>query len=217
MASRWLSFPVLVVGAAIAVLMLAPAAHGQVISYESNGLQYKALTRGGVTIMLAPLPTRIRDWIIFQVAITNGSSVPWEVKAEDFRFERADGSIVPALAAHEVVETMLKKASRGDASKLVVAYEAALFGNMQMHSTNGYESRRQDALAESGSTKLKAAATASAIVLAPAKLAPGQSTDGAVFYASGGKPLGAGKFMVTEAAEDFVFPLEAELPKTSHR
>jgi hypothetical protein len=217
MASRSISFPLLVFGVAMLASALTPAAHGQVISYESNGLQYKALTRGGVTIMLAPLPPRIRDWIIFQVAITNGSPVAWEVKSEDFRFEREDGSIVPALAAHEVVETMLKKASRGDTSKLVVAYEAALFGNLHLHSTNGYESRRQDALVESGSTKIKAAATASAIVLAPAKLEPGQSTDGAVFYSSGGKPLGTGKFVVNEAAEEFVFPMEAELPKTSHR
>ena len=163
------------------------------IAFESNGLKYQALTRGGVTIMLAPLSTRIRDWIIYQVAITNGSPVAWEVKSEDFRFQRDDGSVVPALAAHEVVETMLKKASRGDTTKLVVAYEAAIFGNMHLHSTNGYESRRQDAMSTMGSNKLRAAATASAIVLAPARLAPGQSTDGAVFYAAAGKPLGSGE------------------------
>jgi hypothetical protein len=214
MMSRRHSFAVLVLGAAL----VAGAARAQVISFESNGLQYKALTRGGVTIMVAPLPTRIRDWIVYQIAITNGSPIPWPIKPEDFRFEREDGSVVPALTAHEVVETMKNKASRGDTIKLMVAYEAALYGNMNLHSTNGYESRRQDALAESGgSNKIKAAATASAIVLAPVKLAPGQSTDGAVFYANGGKPLGAGKFVVNEAAEDFVFPVEAELPKTSHR
>jgi hypothetical protein len=207
------SFSALVLG----VTLLAAGARAQVISFESNGLQYKVLTRGGVTIMVAPLPIRIRDWIAYQVAITNGSPVPWPIKAEDFRFEREDGSIVPALAADGVVKTMINKASRGDASKLVVAYEAALFGNMHLHSTNGYESRRQDALAQSGSNKIKAAAAASAIVLAPTKLAPGQSTDGAVFYVSGGRPLGAGRFVANEAAEEFVFPVEAELPKTSHR
>jgi hypothetical protein len=211
--SRSHSFATLALGA----MLLAGGARAQVISFESNGLQYKALTRGGVTIMVAPLPIRIRDWVAYQVAITNGSPVPWPIKAEDFRFEREDGSIVPALAADGVVKTMINKASRSDASKLVVAYEAALFGNMHLHSTNGYESRRQDALAQSGSNKIKAAAAASAIVLAPAKLAPGQSTDGAVFYVSGGKPLGAGRFVANEAAEEFAFPVEAELPKTSHR
>lgn len=213
MASRSFAVSSLVLG----VTVLASAVQAQVIPFDSNGLKYKALTRGEVTIMFAPLPTRIRDWVIFQVAITNGSPVAWSFKAEDFRFERNDGSTVPALAAHEVVETMLKKASRGDATKLVVAYESALFGNMHLHSTNGYESRRQDAITESGSTKLKAAATASAIVLAPAKLAPGESTDGAIFYPAAGKPLGAGKFVVNAAGEEFDFPVEAELPTTSHR
>lgn len=203
--------PALVLVAAI--VFPAPA---QVIPFESNGLKYKALTHGGVTIMCAPLPTRVRDWVIYQVAITNGAPIPWAFKAEDFHFERDDGTVVPALSAHEVVETLLKKASHGDTTKLVVAYEAALFGNMHLHSTNGYESRRQDAMSY-GSNKLNAAATASAIVLAPTKLAPGESTDGAVFYATAGKPMGAGKLIANAAGEEFVFPVEAELPNTSRR
>ncbi len=203
--------------ASLGAVLAACAAQAQVLSFEQNGLRYQAETRGGVTIMVAPLPTKIHDWTIYQVTITNGSPVAWAVKSEDFRFQREDGSMVPALSADDVVKTMMRKASRTDTTRMVVAYEAALFGNVHMHSTNGYESRRQDALSASGSTKLKAAAAASAIVLAPAKLAPGQSTDGAVFYAGGGKPLGAGKFVVNEAAEEFVFPVEAELPKTSRR
>jgi hypothetical protein len=196
---------------------MAARAHGQAaIPFEANGLRYRALTRGGMTIMVAKLSTRVRDWEIFQVAITNGSPVAWAVKAEDFRFERETGPPISALAAHEVVETLLKKANRNDTTKLVVAYEAALFGNMQLHSTNGYESRRQDALAEYGSPKLKAAATASAIALAPAKLASGQSTDGAIFYPNGGKPLGAGKLIANAGGEEFVFPVEADLPQNPH-
>jgi hypothetical protein len=212
MVSRPLSLPAMILGAAV----LTSSARGQAIPFESNGLKYQALTRGGVTVMIAPLPTRIRDWIVFQVAITNGSPIAWPFKAEDFRFEREDGSVVQALTAHEVVETMLKKASRSDTMKLVVAYEAALFGNMHLHTTNGYESRRQDAMAY-GTTKLNAAGTASAIALAPTKLAAGQSTDGAIFLASGGKPLGAGRFVANAAAEEFVFPVEADPPTTSHR
>lgn len=203
--------PVWLVGMAMA----APASRAQVIPFESNGLHYMALTHAGLTIMLAPLPTRIRDWVVFQVAITNGSPVAWEVKPEDFRFEREGGGAIPALSAHEVVETMLKKASRSDTTKLVVAYEAAIFGNVHLHSTNGYESRRENAISALGPNKLSAAAAASTIVLAPARLEPGQSTDGAVFYPSGGKPLGAGKFVVREAGEEFVFPMEGEPPKGS--
>jgi hypothetical protein len=195
----------------LAATLLAGVVQAQVIPFESNGLKYKALTHDGVTIMFAPLPTRVRDWIVFQVAITNGSPIAWAFKAEDFRFEKEDGSSIQALAAHEVVETMLKKASRSDTTKLVVAYEAALFGNMNLHSTNGYETRRQNAMAELGNNRLNAAATVSAIVLAPAKLAAGQSTDGAIFYPSGGKPLGAGRLIVNAAAEEYVFPVDAEL------
>jgi hypothetical protein len=199
----------------LGTVMMAAMADGQAaIPFESNGLQYRALTRGGVTIMVAQLSTRVRDWEIFQVAITNGTPVSWTVKPEDFRFERESGPPIPALAAHEVVETLLKKASRNDTTKLVVAYEAALFGNMQLHTTNGYESRRQDALAYG--SKFNAAATASAIVLAPAKLAAGQSTDGAIFYPDGGKPLGAGKLIANAAGEEFVFPVEAQLPQNPH-
>jgi hypothetical protein len=57
---------------------------------------------------------------------------------------------------------------------------------------------------------LKAAAAASAIALGTTKLAPGQSTDGAIFYANQGKPLGAGRLIVTAAGETFEFPVEAD-------
>ena len=193
-----------------ALLLLCFALGAQVIPFDSNGLRYKALTRGGLTIMFAQLSTHVRDYAILQVALSNGSPVVWTVRPEDFRFEREDGSAIQALPARTVVNTLLNKAGRGDVSKLVVAYETALYGNTQMHSTNGYEARRQDALAEIGSTKLKAAAAASAIALVATKLAPGQSTDGAVFYSNGGKGLGAGRLMVEAAGEQFVFPVEPE-------
>src|ERR1700683_1689434 len=213
MASRSCSLPALLLGAGAMALL----AHGQAaIPFENNGLHYRALTRGGMTIMVAQLSTRVRDWDVFQIAITNGTPVAWAVKAEDFRFERENASPVTALAAHDVVETLLKKASRNDTTRLVGAYEAALYGNVQLHTTNGYESRRQDAIAF-GSTKLSAAGAASAIVLAPAKLMPGQSTDGAIFYPDGGKALGAGKLIANVAGEEFVFPVEAAAPQHTRK
>ena len=68
-----------------------------------------------------------------------------------------------------------------------------------------------------GSTKLKAASAASAIALVTTKLAPGQSTDGAVFYPSKGKPLGSGRLIVNAAGEIFEFPVEAEIPQRASR
>jgi hypothetical protein len=107
-----------------------------------------------------------------------------------------------------VVNSLVEKASRSDVIKLVAAYEAGLYGNSQLKSTNGYEVRRQSALADLSSTKLKAAAAASAIAFVQTKLAPGQSTDGAVFYPNAGKPLGAGQLSVTIGAATFEFPVD---------
>jgi len=188
----------------------------QVLEFESGGLKYKALTRGGVTIMFAPLPTKVLGYTILQVAISNGSPVSWSFRPEDFRFEQDGGQRIQAVSAGTVVKQLLDHASRGDVGRLISAYEAALFGNAKVHSTNGYESRRQDYLAL-GSTKLKAASAASAIALVTTKLSPGQSTDGAVFYPTKGKPLGAGRLMVDAAAEMFEFPVDADVQPRASR
>jgi len=197
------------------MVLLAGMGLAQVIEFESGGLKYKALTHNGVTVMVAALHTQVRNYSILQVAVSNGSTVSWSVKPEDFRFVSEAGTGIQALAARRVVNDLLEKASRGDVTKLITAYEAALYSNAEMHSTNGYEARRKDALAEFGSSRLKAAAAASAIAFVTTKLAPGQSTDGAVFYPSGGKPLGAGQLQLNAAGETFIFPMEAD-PHTSH-
>src|SRR5580704_12785825 len=99
MAPRSFPIPPLVL---VIATMTAALAHGQAaIPFESNGLKYRVLTRGGMTIMIARLSTRIRDWEVFEVAITNGTPVSWAVKAEDFRFDREAGSPISALSAHE--------------------------------------------------------------------------------------------------------------------
>ncbi len=193
---------------ALAAILLLPAAHAQVIEFESAGLKYKTLTRNGVTVMFAPLPTPIHDFTILQVSISNGSPIAWAIRPEDFWFERTDGDRIQASSAEAVVHLLALKGSRADVVKLMTAYEAALYGMPQIHSTNGYESRRLNAMADGGSVKIKAAAAASAIVLATVKLKPGQSTDGAVFYATQGKALGLGKVVVSTAGETFEFPVE---------
>ncbi len=188
----------------------------QIIDFESGGLKYKAMTRDGVTVMFSLLPLHIRDYAVLQVAISNGAPVSWSIKPEDCSFEKADGQTIRAESATAVILKMIQKATRGDVIKLVTAYEASLFNNTQIRSTNGYESRRQNAFAEVSSTKLKAAAAASAIALAPTKLPPGQSTDGAVFYANQGKPLGAGRVIVNVAGETFAFPVEEVRSEHAH-
>ena len=193
----------------LAAVLFTGALRAQIIEFESGGLKYRTLTKGGVTIMWAHLPMHIKEYAVLQVAISNGSPVSWQVKPQDFKFEKSEGGTVAALPAATVVESLMDKAGRGDVVKLITAYEAALFGNTQVHSTNGYEMRRRDAQGEGGG-KFRAAAAASAIAFVAGKLLPGQSTDGAIFFVNGGKPLGAGKLLVNAAGEMFEFPVEAE-------
>lgn len=192
---------------ALLLFAAAPGPAAQIIEFETNGLRYQTLTHEGVTIMFARLAWQIRDYSVLQVAVSNGSGKPQTVRPEDFTVERTDGSTVPAVPVRTVVTDLMNKGGRGDVIRLVSAYEATLYGNPQYRATNGYEVRRQNALAEMTSTKLKAAATASAIVFVQTKLAPGESTDGAVFYVTGNRPLGPGKLRVKAAGTIFEFPV----------
>ena len=182
----------------------------QIIPFESNGLQYKTLTRGGVTVMFAYLPAHLKEYSIMQVSLSNGSPIAWMVKPEDFTYRQQDGAAWQAAPALTVVNTLLAKAGRHDVIKLVTTYERGVYGNEHMQTTNGYESRRQSALAEGVSSRLKAGAAASALALVPTKLGSGESTDGAVFFPSNGKVLGPGTLVVHTAGEVFEFPSDGE-------
>jgi hypothetical protein len=189
--------------AAVCLFPLLPA-RAQVIEFESGGLKYKALTRNGLTIMVANLPAHVRDYSIIQVAVSNGSPISWTVKPEDFTFRSTDGRLMQAQPARDVIESLMEKAHGNDVVKLITTYESSLYGIPRFESTHGYETRRQAALAMT-SAKWKAAAAASAIAFVSSKLAPGESTDGAVFWATSGKPLGPGRLTVHAAGETFEF------------
>lgn len=180
-------------------------AFGQVIEFDNRGLHYQTLTRRGVTVMFAHMPAHLREFTILQVAVSNGTTAPYTIRPEDFRFVRADGTVVQAASADSVVNMLLAKGSRNDVIRLVTAYESGLYGIQRMVSTNGYELRRQAALAEVQSAKLKAAAAASAIALVQTRLPGGESTDGAVFFASEGKPLTGGHVLVQTNTDTFQF------------
>lgn len=198
-----------VVSRAIALLMgMSLTVPCQVIEFESNGLRYQTLTKRGITVMFAHMPGHVRDFSIVQVAVSNGSAGPYTIRPEDFSFRKEDGVEAHAWAARDVVELLKEKGGRGDVIKLVSAYETALYGIPHMKLANAYEARRQAALAEVSSTKFKAAAAASAIVLVQTKLAPGESVDGAVFFTSEGKALGAGRLMVRTNTDTFEFQAE---------
>jgi hypothetical protein len=191
----------------LTICLVLPA---QVIDFDSNGLHYKTLTKSGVTVMFAYLHSHVKEYTVMQVSVSNGSPVSWQVKPEDFSYQRHDGTVAPAAAALTVVNSLIAKASRHDVISLVSTYESGLYGNIRMQTTNGYEARRQSYLAEGMSSRLKAGAAASAIALVPTKLGSGQSTDGAVFFPNGGKSFGPGMLLVHTGGELFEFPTEGE-------
>jgi len=181
---------------------------GQVIEFESNGLKYQTLTKRGLTLMVAQLPGHVREFTILQVAVSNGSPGPYTIRPEDFSYKKDDGTELHAWPARDVVQLLREKGGRGDVMKLVSAYETALYGIPHMRVANAYESRRQAALAELASTKLKAAAAASAIAFVQTKLLPGESTDGAVFFGAEGKAFGPGRLIVRTNTDVFEFQAE---------
>ena len=198
------------------ILLLASlsitAASAQVIEFESGGLIYQTLTRNGLTVMFAQLPSHIREYSVVQVAVSNGSSKPVILKMEDFTWVRADSSTMRPTAPRYVVQEFLEKAGRNEVVRLVSAYEQGLYGMKNLRSTSGYEQRRLSALAEVNSAKLKAAAAASAIAFVATKLAPGETTDGALFLVTNNKPLGSGKLRVLTNGSLFDFNLTEEQP-----
>ena len=193
----------------LALPLLYHSAQAQVIEFESNGLKYQTLTKSSVTIMFAQLPSHLHAYTIIQVAVSNGSGGPYIIRPEDFTWNRTEGAVIRATPARTVIEMLFQKGGGNDVIKLVTTYEAAVYGNQHMKTTNGYEQRRLNALAMSA-TKLRAAATASAIAMVQTKLDPGESTDGAVFFSTEGKPLGPGHLIVRTNTDTFDFVLNSE-------
>jgi hypothetical protein len=102
---------------------------------------------------------------------------------------------VRGVSERTVIDDLFRNAGTDDVIKLQSAYEKAIYGNQHIRSNNGYETRRQYAMAM-GPKGIKAAAAASAIAFVETKLGPGDSTDGAVFFANQGRELGAGRLVV---------------------
>ena len=182
------------------------------MEFQSHGLDYEAVTRNGITVMFASMPPHVKDFNIIQVTVTNGSLVSWTVKPADFTFVRQDGTTLTAVSADDVVESLLEKAGRNDVIKLQLLYESSIYALSNFRSTNGYEQRREAAMAQFVNPRIKAAAAASAITLVTVKLRPGDSTDGAVFFESHSKEksLGAGRLVAHTCGETFSFQIFPE-------
>jgi hypothetical protein len=179
------------------------------VLFESHGLQYEAITKNGITAMFAQLPSGLKQFSIAQVTVTNGSLVTWTVRPMDFTFVRQDGTVLQAVPADYLVADLMSRANRDDVIKLQLLYENSIYGLSNFRSTNGYEKRREAAMAQFVNRGFKAAAEASAIAFIPIKLKAGDSTDGALFFPNRAKDkdknLGPGRLIAHTCGETFVF------------
>jgi hypothetical protein len=193
---------------AAVLLAVAATAEAQVIEFYSNGLRYQTLTKGGLTVMYAEMPLTVRGYAVLQVAVINGTEELRIVQPIQFSFELTDGRVLQAASENQVIAELQQHGGRNDVIKMVTAYERALSGAERIRSNNGYEQRRQAALAMGGPAGLRAAAAASAIAFVRTRLRPKDSTDGAVFFANEGKPLGPGFLRAQIGDEVFHFGTE---------
>jgi len=154
--------------------------------------------------MYARMPMSIRDFGVIQVAVANGSADIWKLKSTDFVFEPDEGEPIRAVSESAVIYDLFRHAGRAEVVKLQNVYEQALYGNQHIRSNNGYEQRRLSALSL-GDRGIKAAAAASAIVFVSGEIESGESTDGAVFFPTGGKELGPGRLVAVVQGHVFEF------------
>ncbi len=192
---------------AFALLVLTVASAGaQAIEYEANGQKYQTLSHNGLTIIYTHMPNHIAGFGLIQVSVANGSGIYWTIRPEQFSYVR-EGTTLAAISANDVVNLLLAHGSHADVVKLVNSYESTLYGIPHMRTTNGYELRRQNAAGSGMPQKLEAAAIASAIAFAQTRIAPGQSTDGALFIPLSHdlKTLAGGKLMVRVEGQTFEF------------
>ena len=190
----------------LVALICGVCASAQVIEYEAGGRRYQTLTRNGLTVIMTHLPAHVAGFALVQVSIENGSGIYWSIQPEAFSYVRTAGPL-NAISAGQVIDVLLEHGNHNDVVKLVTSYEAALYGIPGMRANNGFEQRRQNALSTGTSPKLQAAAMASAIALASARVAPGQSTDGAVFIPVGrdNKTLSGGRLVFRAEGQVFEF------------
>jgi hypothetical protein len=191
----------------LGVVWLSQGVSAQVIEVQANGLTYQTLTKSGVTVMFSHLPGALHQYAIVQVAISNGSQGPYIIRPEDFTFERATGEKIRAVPARAVIEMLRQKGNGNDAIKLVTTYENGIYGSPHPQALKGYEARRQAAIASTGN-KVTTSLIASALALVQTKLAVGDTTDGAVFFPTDGKPLGPGRLVVRTNTDTFEFNAE---------
>jgi hypothetical protein len=191
------------------------AAQNPAIEVPYKGLRYHMLSRGGITVMIAPLERTILEYATAQVWISNGSKVPVKIAPQAFAM-RLQGAPAGTPGAPDgfILQEIQKRVRGRDMQELVRAYETALFGFGNQQSLGYYQQRKQAALSQFGG-KLRAVATASAIILPERVLKPGEALDGTVFFRNDQKQSRIAAFSARIAGQVYEFPLAPE-PEAAH-
>lgn len=182
------------------------------IEVPYKGLRYSMLSRGGVTVMIAPLDRAILEYSTAQVWVSNGSKSVVRVSPQAFSMSveaagQSEPRTMPGAAEGAVLNEILKRARSHDMLELVKAYETMLFGFANERSLGYYQQRKQQALATvGGGGKMRATAIASAIILPEKVLRPGEVVDGTVFFRTEGKHLRIALLSARLAGAVFEFP-----------
>ncbi len=203
----------------VALLFAAMSASQQQPSVEIpyKGLSYSMLSRGGVTIMAAPLNRPILEYSTVQVWISNGSKQPVRVSPQSFEVRFGSQAMIPGTSENEVLAEIQQRATHKDLSELVTAYETVLLGFANEKSMGYYQQRKHAAQSSmSGGGKLRATATAAAIILPDRVLKPGEAIDGTVFF-RGDSKVGRIAFIGAHiAGATYDFPQSAPVEEHVH-
>src|ERR1022692_2061291 len=158
------------------------------IEMPYKGLAYSMLAKAGVTVMVAQLNRSILEYATVQVWISNGSKRALHVAPQFFELRQETAAPRPAAMINGTNEDLVlndiqEHAKAKDLGELVNAYETTLFGFGNEKSVGFYQQRKHAVLSNmGGGGKLRAVATASAIILPERVLKPGETIDGTVFF-----------------------------------
>jgi hypothetical protein len=158
------------------------------IEMPYHGLSYSMLAKSGVTVMVAQLNRSILEYATVQVWISNGSKRTVRIAPQFFELRQepagaASGPMINGTDEDRVLNDIQEHAKAKDLGELVNAYETTLFGFGNEKSVGFYQQRKHAVLSNmGGGGKLRALATASAIILPDRMLKPGETLDGTVFF-----------------------------------
>ncbi len=213
-------------GLALPTIVLVHVAAGfapamaQAIEVPYRGLEYAMLSRDGVTVMIAPLDLTLLHYSAAHVWITNGSRRALPVDPQVFT-ATTRGAKQPQASEQRgapdglVVREVMERARFGDILAVVRAYERNLYGFQNPQAINYYQERKQMAMAEGGSRKVRAAAMVSALILQKGDIPPGEFREGTVFFPTHQKKAQFLSFSARLGNLSFVFPSKLAKDRTA--